>query len=191
MNQAERNAVHVFNPEAGDMWYDGQRGEQCCLVLRALDNGNVVITTKCITTPFGWEWDISKAAEVEGRDFENFVSGSGADVSMNPGHSLIQEWNAEGSQYQPLPEPYVDKRITRRYLHELRQRGYVARKSDKGNYLDGNHLMWMLNSIHFNLVSSQTKAHRWLGFVQCALCVLNVTTVDGEREFTRAIFNGK
>ena len=53
------------------------------------------------------------------------------------------------------------------------------------------HLIWMLQQIKDNTEMSQTKRHRWLGYIQCVLVMKGVFSVEEEREYTRPIFNGE
>lgn len=52
------------------------------------------------------------------------------------------------------------------------------------------HLIWMLQQIKDNSEMSQTKRHRWLGYIQGVLVMKGVFNVEEEREYTRPIFNG-
>ena len=52
------------------------------------------------------------------------------------------------------------------------------------------HLIWMLQQIKDNPEMSQTKRHRWLGYIQGVLVMKGVFNVEEEREYTRPIFNG-
>ncbi|QJT71029.1 hypothetical protein GR7B_00231 [Vibrio phage vB_VcorM_GR7B] len=53
-----------------------------------------------------------------------------------------------------------------------------------------HHLAWMLRQIVDDSLSSDTKANRWLGFVQGTLVLMGHLDVEEERENTRGIFNG-
>lgn len=53
------------------------------------------------------------------------------------------------------------------------------------------HLSWMLNQIRYNTTQSETKKHRWLGYVQGVMICKGYLNVSIERELTRNIFNGK
>lgn len=55
------------------------------------------------------------------------------------------------------------------------------------------HLMVMLEQIQFTKTTqqSESKKHRWLGFVQAAIIAQGWSTVQVERDFTRDIFNGE
>lgn len=58
-------------------------------------------------------------------------------------------------------------------------------------YCGLSHLKFMLDTIRNDPNQSLTKKHRWLGYVQAILITqYHAATVDGERDFTRGIFNG-
>lgn len=57
-------------------------------------------------------------------------------------------------------------------------------------YQQPSHLIWMLTEIKNNNNQSDTKKHRWLGFIQGILIAKGITNVDVERDFTRDLFNG-
>lgn len=53
------------------------------------------------------------------------------------------------------------------------------------------HLLWMLTELQTSTSMSETKRHRWLGYVQGVMVMRGFITVDEERESTRSIFRGK
>lgn len=54
-----------------------------------------------------------------------------------------------------------------------------------------SHLLWMLNEIQDGCNDmSETKRHRWLGYIQGVMVMKNLITVDDERNATRPVFNG-
>ena len=53
------------------------------------------------------------------------------------------------------------------------------------------HLLWMLKQIIDGNLSSDTKEHRWLGYVQGVLVSRSLLSVSEERDRTRGIFNGE
>lgn len=53
------------------------------------------------------------------------------------------------------------------------------------------HLAWMLCELVDNNTMSETKKHRWLGYVQGVMAVLGLITVSTERDETREFLNGK
>lgn len=60
----------------------------------------------------------------------------------------------------------------------------------EGKETEDYHLLWMLQELLHNKDQSETKKHRWLGFIQGVLVCKNYTTVIEERLVTRNIFNG-
>ena len=60
----------------------------------------------------------------------------------------------------------------------------------QGDETNPVHLIWMLQQIKDNSEMSQTKRHRWLGYIQGVLVMKGVFSVEEEREYTRPIFNG-
>ena len=55
---------------------------------------------------------------------------------------------------------------------------------------ENSHLVWMLNELS-SPDMSETKKHRWLGYIQGCMTCKGLIVVDDERNFTRGIFNGK
>ena len=53
------------------------------------------------------------------------------------------------------------------------------------------HLLWMLEQIEHNTDQSETKKHRWLGYIQGVLVCKKVFTVVEERDYTRDFLNGE
>lgn len=54
-----------------------------------------------------------------------------------------------------------------------------------------SHLLWMLRELQDDWNGmSETKRHRWLGYVQGVMVMKNLITVDDERTRTRQLFNG-
>lgn len=58
---------------------------------------------------------------------------------------------------------------------------------------NSTHLLWLcdtaISSYHsfHQLDNDNSKVNRWMGFIQCVLIVCGVTTVDKERDRTRAL----
>lgn len=52
------------------------------------------------------------------------------------------------------------------------------------------HLSWMLTELGSDEMS-ETKKHRWLGYIQGCMVCHELITVEDERNSTRSIFNGK
>lgn len=55
------------------------------------------------------------------------------------------------------------------------------------NKTSNAHLCWMLREIAA-MNWQETKAHRWLGFVQGVMACKGLIDVDEERELTRSLF---
>lgn len=53
------------------------------------------------------------------------------------------------------------------------------------------HLLWMINELETSRDMSNTKKHRWLGYIQGVLVTRGILNVNEERDLTRKIFNGK
>ena len=60
----------------------------------------------------------------------------------------------------------------------------------EGDETNDIHLLWMLHELTNNTEQSETKKHRWLGYVQGVMTAKGYITVLEEREFTRSILNG-
>lgn len=194
MNQFELERKSKANPEPGDSWLsvtpDG-RLIQKCLVLRGEVDGKVVITDTIRRDHNVWEWRIDDAHEVTIDEFKTLVGDTA--VARYPDHYLIKKWSGSFKQKEalkPVVSTFIDHRITGRYIDMLVANGNTPRVDPEGTLTNGNHLLWMLLQIYNNKLSSETKAHRWLGFIQGGLISLGLTTVLDERNFTRDIFNG-
>lgn len=61
---------------------------------------------------------------------------------------------------------------------------------EEGKETEDYHLLWMLQELLHNKEQSETKKHRWLGFIQGVIITKGYTTVLEERIVTRDIFNG-
>lgn len=53
-----------------------------------------------------------------------------------------------------------------------------------------HHLAWMLTAMGSDEMS-ETKKHRWLGYIQGCMVSQNLINVEDERNSTRSVFNGK
>lgn len=53
-----------------------------------------------------------------------------------------------------------------------------------------SHLVWMLMELTSSTMT-ETKKHRWLGYIQGVMTSKGLITVQAERDLTRDIFNGK
>lgn len=71
--------------------------------------------------------------------------------------------------------------------------GHAASNPALPGEFQAKHLMVMLEQIQFtpSTRQSESKKHRWLGFVQAAIIAQGWSTVQIERDFTRDIFNGE
>jgi hypothetical protein len=83
----------------------------------------------------------------------------------------------------------IDENLIERYIFVLQCNDkYVDLGVDKTS---DKHLVWMLNEIKNNITQSETKKHRWLGYVQGIMVAKGYLSVDSERDLTRNVFNGK
>lgn len=89
------------------------------------------------------------------------------------------------------PQVQMDglEKACRRYT-EMMDKYYPSVKAERDEELHSGipskqHIRWMLKQIP---KLSPTRAHRWLGFVQCALVHWGITSIDAEREATRGMF---
>lgn len=62
-------------------------------------------------------------------------------------------------------------------------------RSNEDDPVSNCHLAWMLTQVCSDEMS-ETKANRWLGYVQGVMVMKGMLSVSHERERTRAIFNG-
>ena len=83
----------------------------------------------------------------------------------------------------------IDENLIERYIFVLQCNDkYVDLGVDKTS---DKHLVWMLNEIKNSTTQSETKKHRWLGYVQGIMVAKGYLSVDSERDLTRNVFNGK
>ena len=61
---------------------------------------------------------------------------------------------------------------------------------NEGRETEDYHLLWMLQELLHNKDQTETKKHRWLGFIQGVIISKGYSTVLEERLATRDIFNG-
>lgn len=61
----------------------------------------------------------------------------------------------------------------------------------EGSELKLSHILWMIEQIKNDSKQSDTKKHRWIGFIQGVLTSHGLTDVVSERDATRGILNGK
>ena len=88
--------------------------------------------------------------------------------------------------------------ITKRYIKILKIKindvypdAIIITKPLEGDEMNDLHLLWMLQQIRFNKSQSETKKHRWLGFIQGVMTAKGYINVLEERELTRNIFKGE
>tara|TARA_R110000851_G_scaffold95331_1_gene207144 strand:- start:60 stop:332 length:273 start_codon:yes stop_codon:yes gene_type:complete len=81
--------------------------------------------------------------------------------------------------------------VANRYLGLLNSLGYSPCNMANTDYFHRSHLSWMLLQVRDDQGQSETKKHRWLGFVQGVLCQQGILSVEEERELTRCIFKGE
>lgn len=91
-------------------------------------------------------------------------------------------------------EKYLRTAITGDFYNELRQRYLrvlnVTAFNNEQNPTSSGHLVWMLLQLGSEEMS-ETKKHRWFGYIQGCMVMKNLITVQEERDLTRGIFNGK
>lgn len=91
-------------------------------------------------------------------------------------------------------EQYLRTAITGDFYNELRERYFrilnVQARNDTFNPTSNEHLAWMLIELGSEDMS-ETKKHRWLGYIQGCMTCVELIEVQEERDLTRSIFNGK
>ena len=93
------------------------------------------------------------------------------EIVLTPLNKVILRY--QGLLMKKVSDPYVD-------LIPLKE----------GKETEDYHLLWMLQELLHNKDQSETKKHRWLGFIQGVIISKGYTTVLDERIITRDIFNG-
>lgn len=73
-----------------------------------------------------------------------------------------------------------------RYLEVLNTKS----ENDPDHPTSRHHLAWMLDELVSDTMS-ETKKHRWLGYIQGCMVCQGLINVEDERNATRNIFNGK
>ena len=79
--------------------------------------------------------------------------------------------------------------VASNYLNTLPSLKGIQSFEDPSEPDDFSHLKWMLEEIVKDGMSD-TKANRWLGFVQGMLFTKFIISVEDERDSTRDIFDG-
>ncbi|UQT02973.1 hypothetical protein TOTORO_01100 [Serratia phage vB_SmaS-Totoro] len=125
----------------------------------------------------------------------NLVANANTKEDKDYLRSTGRDWLSEDTDFTPMD--YIYKSIPLDYLPVDFFPSLVKRYKDMAMALNledptmtGSHLVWMLEELSTNEDQSDTKKHRWLGYIQGILIAHGVTTVAAEREFTRKIFNG-
>ena len=91
-------------------------------------------------------------------------------------------------KYKSIIEKYADILINK--MIESGWYAVLEVKPLEGDETNDIHLLWMLHELTNNTEQSETKKHRWLGYVQGVMTAKGYITVLEEREFTRSILNG-
>lgn len=100
------------------------------------------------------------------------------------------------NQYYKMFTDLVEenKPIHGNFFNELRQRYFDLLNctpiENAEEPLTDNHLAWMLTELSSDAMS-ETKKHRWLGYIQGCMAFRGLLTVNEERDSTRKMFNGK
>jgi retron-type reverse transcriptase len=76
------------------------------------------------------------------------------------------------------------------YIELLENSGHKPMNIPEGS-TEIEHLLWMLHELNNNSQMSDTKKHRWLGFIQGCLIKDDLIDLSHERSRTRPILNGK
>ncbi|EBS4516543.1 hypothetical protein DQT32_03880 [Salmonella enterica subsp. enterica serovar Braenderup] len=109
-------------------------------------------------------------------DFEMFSD------SVNVAHEVFMEMVEE------------QKPIHGEFYNDIRQRYYdilnVEPNEDSTKPTENSHLAWMLVQLSRGTMS-ETKKHRWLGYIQGCMVSKGILDVNEERDATRQVFNGK
>jgi hypothetical protein len=113
---------------------------------------------------------------IEDIDFELYSN------SVNVAYSVLLKVQSE------------NKPIHGDFYPELRQRYFdllnCSPVEDSNSALNDSHLAWMLTELS-NPDMSETKKHRWLGYIQGVLAAKSHIIVNDERDATRDVFKGK
>ena len=92
-------------------------------------------------------------------------------------------------KYKSIIEKYADILINK--MIESGWYAVLEIKPLEGDETNDIHLLWMLNQLLSNKSQSETKKHRWLGYIQGIMTVKGYINVLEERELTRNIFKGE
>ena len=134
--------------------------------------------------------EVSEVSSVENETEEKVIIGWINADTTTP--SQIAKLNAAKEQAKQMN---AELRVMD-YQHDINkmiESGWYAVleiKPLEGDETNDIHLLWMLHELTNNTEQSETKKHRWLGYVQGVMTVKSYITVLEEREFTRSILNG-
>ena len=92
-------------------------------------------------------------------------------------------------KYKSIIEKYANILINK--MIESGWYSVLEIKPLEGDETNDIHLLWMLNQLLSNKSQSETKKHRWLGYIQGIMTVKGYINVLEERELTRNIFKGE
>lgn len=108
----------------------------------------------------------------------------------------FEMYSAKVNQYYKLflQIAETNKPIHGTFYPELRQRYFdllnVKPVENAETPFEDSHLAWMLSELSKDAMS-ETKKHRWLGYVQGVLVMKARIVVNEERDATRDVFKGK
>lgn len=92
------------------------------------------------------------------------------------------------TQCESIINRYID--ILNLELHTSGFYAVLEIKPLEGDETNDIHLLWMLHELTNNTEQSETKKHRWLGYIQGIMTIKGYINVLEERELTRNILNG-
>lgn len=91
-------------------------------------------------------------------------------------------------------EQHRSKPIHGNFYNDLRQRYYemldTVPNANSDLPTEDSHLAWMLTELSSDEMS-ETKKHRWLGYIQGCMTMKGYLVVNEERDATRPVFKGK
>lgn len=127
-------------------------------------------------------------------DFLNRIKNLDHLRSFGASEKLIEFAKKAAIKFKIIEKPIYPEIdiLCKRYKSILKRlNSKLTSEPDIQDQLSDNHLFWMLTVIENDNTQSETKKHRWLGYVQGILISKGYTTVYDEREVTRSILNGK
>lgn len=108
----------------------------------------------------------------------------------------MQLYSRDINEYHKI---YLDlkeksKPIHGNFYNDLRQRYFDLLNctpiENSSEPLSDTHIAWMLTKLSDDTMS-ETKKHRWLGYIQGCMAYRGFITVNEERDNTREVFKGK